>query len=163
MAQRVIGVFDRFLNAEDALDALKEAGFESNCISIVARQDKASEHVKRNDTGAGIGAGAAIGGIAGLIAGLAALAVPGIGAVIIGGPLGAALGGLGVGAAAGSITGALTGMNIPEDDANYYAETVRNGGALLLVDSSDTAAARDILQTHGAVRVTEGSATEPRA
>jgi hypothetical protein len=62
------------------------------------------------------------------------------------------IGSAGIGAAAGGFIGALTGMNIPEDDAGYYAEAVRKGGAVVLVKADEATAnmALDILNRSGA-------------
>lgn len=156
MAKTVAGVFDRFLLAEDAIQELKRAGFSQDDISIVTADRRSDAAASSDDTGkdlvAGAGAGAAIGGFAGLMLGLAALALPGVGPVLAAGPIAAALGSAGIGVAAGGFIGALTGMNIPEDDAGYYAETVRNGGAVVIVNAEDTNAseALNILNRSGA-------------
>ena len=152
MPDNVVGLFDRTLEAEDAIDELQKSGISRDQISIIAKETSAASDQQTASASAGAGAGAVIGGIAGLVAGLGALAIPGLGPIIAGGPLAMAIGSAGVGAAAGGIIGALTGMNIPESDANYYAEGVRNGRALVLVRAEGIEAehARDILNQSGA-------------
>lgn len=162
MPKTVVGLFERTLLAEDAIQKLQKAGFERNNISIVAREGS-----KELDSGdntmskavAGAGAGAIVGGIAGLVAGLGALTIPGVGPVIAAGPLAAALSSAGIGAAAGGLIGALTGINIPESDANYYAEEIRRGGALVVVKTDDEHAqlARQTLNDAGAQDIGDGS------
>jgi hypothetical protein len=168
MAKTVVGMFDRFLLAEDAVDQLEKAGFPKNDISIVAGQEGAHARKSEDDSAgmvAGAGAGAAIGGVAGLVLGLGALAIPGIGPLVAAGPIAAALGSAGIGAAAGGFLGALTGMNIPEDDAGYYAEAVRQGGAMVIVKADEAHAnvARDILNRAGArdIRDRDGQGGDP--
>lgn len=56
----------------------------------------------------------------GWLAGIGALAIPGLGPFIAGGPILAALVGTGVGGAVGGLTGALIGMGIPEYEAKRY-------------------------------------------
>lgn len=159
MSKTVVGVFGRFLLAEDALKELQRAGFPQNEVSIVAadQPEQSGDPTAEggSDAAAGARAGAAIGGIAGLVLGVGALAIPGIGPLVAAGPIAAALGSLGIGAAAGGLIGALTGMNIPEDDAGYYAEAVRQGGALVIVktDEAGADAARDVLTRSGAREV----------
>ena len=141
MAKTVAGLFHRFPKAEDALHELERGGIDRENISIVAN-DANGEYSKLAGRGAsnmvaGAGTGAAIGGVTGLILGVAALAVPGVGPIVAAGPLTAALGSAGVGAVAGGLIGALTGMNIPEEEARYYADAVRRGGALVLVKTTD--------------------------
>ena len=91
----------------------------------------------------------------GAAVGLAALAIPGLGPVIAVGPLAAALAGAGIGAASGSVLGALVGYGFSEETAEYYAEAVRRGSALVTVQVEDgrAHAARDILEDAGAVDI----------
>lgn len=96
--------------------------------------------------GAGATAGAVIGGVAGLLVGLGVFILPGVGAIVAAGPIGATLAGAGIGAAAGGIIGGLVGLGIPEKEAGYYAEGVRRGGVLLVV-RADEDKADDIADT----------------
>jgi hypothetical protein len=83
------------------------------------------------------------------------LAIPGIGPIVAAGPLAAALAGAGVGAVAGGLIGGLTGAGVPEEDANYYAESVRRGGTLVTVRADESRAdeAARIMRNHGAVDI----------
>ncbi len=83
------------------------------------------------------------------------LAIPGIGPIVAAGPIAAALAGAGVGAVAGGLIGGLTGVGVPEDDASYYAESVRRGGALVTVRADDSRAdeAASAMRDHGAVDI----------
>lgn len=146
----VVGLYDRFEDAQKAVHALTDAGFDRNNISMVAR-DKDGEYTRQLDqrgegedvtdgaaTGAGIGA--VLGGLGGLLVGLGALAIPGIGPVIAAGPLISTLAGAGIGAAAGGIVGALVDLGIPEEHAQAYAEGVRRGGTLVTLRADDAKA-----------------------
>ena len=157
----IAGAFDRMLQAEDAIRELQDAGIHSNDISVVAQGKGGAPLEASNDTAAGAEAGAAFGGIAGLALGVAAFAIPGVGPIVAAGPLAVALGAGGVGALAGGILGAFTGMHIPEDDAKYYSEAVRRGGAVLLVNVADSGTAervREILDRAGAHSPSVGDA-----
>lgn len=111
------------------------------------------------DDASGAAAGAVTGGVVGGAAGLAAslmgLAIPGIGPIIAAGPIVAALSGAGVGAVAGGLIGGLTDMGVSKPDAEFYAESVRRGGALVTVRADDDRADRaaDIMREHGAIDV----------
>jgi hypothetical protein len=111
------------------------------------------------DDASGAAAGAVTGGVVGGAAGLAAslmgLAIPGIGPIIAAGPIVATLSGAGVGAVAGGLIGGLTDMGVSDTDAQYYAESVRRGGALVTVRADDSRAERaaDIMREHGAVDI----------
>jgi hypothetical protein len=113
----------------------------------------------RVDDASGAAAGAVTGGVVGGAAGLAAslmgLAIPGIGPIIAAGPIVSLLTGAGVGAVAGGLIGGLTDMGVSQPDAEYYAEAVRRGGALVTVRADDARAERaaDIMRAHGAIDI----------
>lgn len=139
----VVGLYDELEDAREAVDELVEAGVPRSDISLVAR-DVTGEYGSYIDTyddgeevaeaaaGGAVG-GAVVGGLMGLLVGLGAFAIPGLGPVIVAGPLAAALTGAGIGAVTGGILGALVEWGIPEAEAGYYAEGVRRGGTLLAV------------------------------
>lgn len=176
MAKTVVGLFDRFEQAQSALDDLAASGFSREDLSIVMHEQtgrKAGIKPSRGErggaaegaaSGAGVGAasGAALGGAAGLLAGVGAIAIPGFGALLAAGPIvgllsGAGIG-AGVGAVAGGLIGALTNAGVPEEQANLYAESVRRGGTLLMLhEENDERAdeAADLMDRHGAVDIEE--------
>ncbi len=105
--------------------------------------------------GRGAVAGGVIGGAAGLIAGLAGLAVPGIGPLVVAGPIAAVLAGAGIGAVAGGLIGGLRQVGVSDADAESYAEAVRRGGALVIVRADDARAEdiADAMRRHGAIDI----------
>jgi hypothetical protein len=145
--KRAIGVFSRRHDAEVALTELRDAGFDLNQVSLIGkdtsgnvadigvRGDKADEGAKT-----GAASGAAIGGLGGLLVGLGALAIPGIGPVILGGAAATALAttltGGAIGAAAGSVVGGLVGLGIPENRAKEYSDRLNRGDYLVIVDGT---------------------------
>jgi len=161
--KQVVGLFSSMSDAQAALQDLRNAGFNDSDISLVARNNEGTTTNTSGDGNTRAGEDAAfgatsgglMGGLGGLLVGLGALAIPGIGPVIAGGSLAAALGsaavGAGVGAASGGLIGALVGAGIPDEDANVYAEGVRRGGALVTVQASDStmaSQAADIMDRH---------------
>lgn len=120
---------------------------------LVAKEN----HPVDDASGAAAGAitGGLVGGAAGLAASLAGLAVPGIGPIIAAGPIVSLLTGAGVGAVAGGLVGGLTDVGVPRADAEYYAEAVRRGGALITVRADDARAERaaEIMRSHGAIDI----------
>jgi hypothetical protein len=88
----------------------------------------------------GAGFGAAMGGLGGLVVGLTVLTVPGVGPVLAGGLLAAALTGAGVGAITGGMVGALTEVGIPKEHVHYYSKELRRGGVLVVVATTDAMA-----------------------
>ena len=154
------GIYKTQAGAEQAVDALKTAGFRNTDISALfpeneGTKDFAHEKNTKAPEGAatGAGTGAVLGGALGWLAGIGALAIPGVGPLIAAGPIMAALAGAGVGGTVGGLTGALVGMGIPEYEAKRYEGRVKEGGILLSVhcDSSDwTKKAKEILERTGA-------------
>src|SRR3712207_3073048 len=101
MAKTIVGLFDSFRMAQNAVDELTRSGFSRDNISIVATDEarhgtagtsgsaRASDDTSDAGTGAAVGAttGAVVGGAAGLIASLAGLTIPVIGPVLAAGPI----------------------------------------------------------------------------
>lgn len=163
----VFGIYPNQASVESGVDALKEAGFSNNDISVLfphneGTKDFAHEKSTKAPEGAstGAGAGAVLGGGLGWLAGIGALAIPGLGPFIAAGPIMAALAGAGVGGAVGVLTGALIGMGIPEYEAKRYEGRVKDGGILLSVhseSSDETKRAKAILETTGAQDISSTS------
>lgn len=108
-------------------------GVSSADISVVGRHAKADE----SNAGEGAGIGAVLGGAAGLLAGIGLIAIPGIGPVVAAGWLASTAAGAAAGGVAGGIVGALTSAGHSDEDANYYAETIRRGGTVVSVRAAD--------------------------
>lgn len=132
----VVAVYPDHASAEDAVKALEGAGFSLNHISIMGRDFQVSEtpigFVTTGDVAAqGASAGAWAGGIFGLLMGAAFLILPGVGPVVIAGPLAAALlGGVEgalAGAAIGGIAGALVGLGVSKEHAIKYETELKAG------------------------------------
>jgi hypothetical protein len=118
-------------------------------------QDTDTGETVASGAGKGAVAGGVIGGTAGLIAGLAGLALPGIGPLVAAGPIAAALTGAGIGAVAGGLIGGLRQVGVSDTDAEYYAEAVRRGGALVIVRAEDDRAEQvaGIMRSRGAIDI----------
>ena len=160
--KRAVGTFSSYQDAETALRELKDSGFSMDRVSVVGndvdrhtdasgadasnRLQDAGRHAA-HDTEADEGvkkgavAGGTVGGLTGLLVGLGALAIPGVGPVMLGGAvataLATAISGGAIGAAAGSLVGGLVGLGIPEDRAKVYGDRVSRGDYLVMVDGSD--------------------------
>jgi hypothetical protein len=142
--QNAVGVFRDRSSAECAIDRLLAAGYSRDHISMVMREtDDANKWaegygVKTNKAGegaaVGAGTGGVLGGIAGFLAGLGLLAIPGIGPLLAIGPIAGALAGIVAGGTAGGLLGALVGLGIPEEEARYYEEDVKQGSILVAVE-----------------------------
>ena len=127
------------------------SGVNRDEISIVGRTAEGKTGLLADDDRIRAGEGAALGGIAGLVATVAALMIPGIGAIVAIGPIGAALTAAITGAVGGGIAGALMDAGVGREEAGYYEERFKEGGVLLTVRTDDGRYdnARAILQRHG--------------
>ena len=115
--------------------------------AVAAKDSKATQ-----GAAAGAGIGAALGGSLGWLAAVSALAIPGLGPLLIAGPLLGAF----TGAVAGGAVGVLVGVGIPEDEAKLYEERLKKGGVLVSAHagtSEDVDRARNILQRTGATDI----------
>jgi Heat induced stress protein YflT len=153
----VVGVFENRLQAEQAIDELHHAGFADNQIGYALRGEHSEKGLEppHEETRNEAATGAISGGIFGAIVGaLAALLLPGIGPVLAGGILVAALGGAAIGAAAGGVLGALMDLGVTEEEARYYENEFKNGRTIVAVltgeDRERANQAREILHRHGA-------------
>src|SRR5712692_6363212 len=170
----VFGIYRDRQHAEQAVDALRAAGFRSTDVSVllpdnVGTKDFAHEKNTKMPEGTTTGAasGGVVGGALGWLAGIGALAIPGVGPFIAAGPIMGALAGLGVGGAVGGLIGALVGMGIPEYEAKRYEGRIKEGGVLLSVhcDTSDQITrAKELLKHTGGQDISssgEASADRP--
>jgi len=150
------GVFATREAADQAIAALKAAGYRDDQIGMIAKD--ASGNTTHTDgdgnnyagTGAAVGmaAGAATGAAIG--AGVAMGVIPVIGPVLAIGTLGTVLLNAAGGAAIASLAGALVGYGIPEEDAQYYEGEVKAGRYLVTVNADDrTADVRSVYTKHG--------------
>jgi hypothetical protein len=160
--KRALGVFPSRHHAEVALTELRDSGFPMDRVSAIGKDADRDDRIagadvsdrvgteagNQADEGAKAGAlgGGALGGLGGLLVGLGALAIPGIGPVMLGGAtataLATALTGGALGAAAGGLGGALVGLGIPDERAKIYNDRVSRGNYLVIVDGTDDEIAR---------------------
>lgn len=173
----VVGVFADRNDADSAVKTLESEGYKTEDMSVVVRdqQDMRGQQDNNSDfaenTTAGAVAGGAVGGLAGLLIGVGAIAIPGLGAFLIAGPIAAALGLTGAaattltgaltGVLAGGLIGALTSLGIPEKEARYYEERVREGAVLLLVNASGDSDVSVIEDTFNRYNAEEVRSLEP--
>jgi uncharacterized membrane protein len=168
MTKTVVGSFEGHESAQRVSQILKEQGFRDDEISVIA-SDVAGVHRPRalpsgeeppSNTATGAVTGGVVGGAVGLVANLAAVAIPGLGAIVAAGPLVVALTGAGAGALAGGLIGGLTDEGVPEEHAAYYAEALRRGGAIVAVRADDVRADRaaEIMMMNGGIDIEERAA-----
>ncbi len=158
----VVAVLNTHIEAEGAVKELQKAGFDMKKLSIVGRDYHAEEHVVGYyNTGDRVRywgkLGAFWGGFWGLLFGSAFFVVPGIGPIVVGGPLvvwiiGALQGAVIVGGLS-AVGAALYSLGIPKDSILKYERSLKSNKFLVVAHGTtgEIDLARDILRGAGSV------------
>lgn len=160
-----IAVYEEHWQADEALKALQNEGFDMKRLSVVGRDYHTDDHVHGYYITGGDRVkfwgklGAFWGGLLGLAFDAAFFWVPGIGPLLVAGPLvGALLGaleGAAVGGGLSALGAAFYDMGIPEDSIVEYEDAIKeNKFVMVLVgSSSEVEHARNILEASPAQEV----------
>jgi uncharacterized membrane protein len=157
MSNSVVAIYPTHEAAETAIRELQQSGFDMKKLSIVGRDYHTDEHVvgyyNASDRMKSWGKnGAFWGGVWGILFGSAFFAVPGLGPLLVAGPLVALIvstleGAVVVGGL--SVIGAgLLSLGIPKDSVVRYETALKNDQFVLVasVSSHDAAKAKEILR-----------------
>jgi uncharacterized membrane protein len=161
----VVAVYGTHTGAEEAVKELQRAGIDMRTLSIVGRDSHTDEHVVGYyNTGDRMKywgkTGAFWGGFWGMLFGSAFFAVPGIGPMLVAGPLVAwivgALEGAVVFGGLSAIGAGLYGMGIPQDSVIQYEMALKTDNFLLMVHGTppEVARAKDIIDGTQPINVT---------
>jgi uncharacterized membrane protein len=157
----VVGIFNSHIEAEKSIKELQRAGFDMKKLSIVGKDYHPEEHVvgyyNVGDRMAVWGKlGAFWGGFWGLLFGSAMFVIPGIGPLIVFGPLvgwivGALEGAVVVGGL-GALAAALSSIGIPNNSIVKYETAIKSSKFLVIAHgtANEVANAKSILDTAGA-------------
>jgi hypothetical protein len=157
----VVAVYDSHEQAEHAVKALQLAGIDIKSLSIAGRGVHTDEHVvgyyNTGDRMKHWGkVGAFWGGFWGLLFGSAAFAIPGIGPVLVAGPLVswivAGLEGAVVVGGVSAVGAGLVSIGIPKDSVIKYEAALKTDKFLFIVHGSPNA-------VYGARFILDGSGT----
>jgi len=154
----VVAIYDTHSQAEEAVKELQRSGFGMKKLSIVGKDYHTDEHVVGYyNTGDRMKywgkLGAVWGGFWGLLFGAAFFAIPGIGPVLVAGPLVAwivgALEGAAVVGGLSAVGAGLYSIGIPKDSVMKYESALKADKFILLAHgtAAEVAKARDIIQT----------------
>jgi len=160
----VVGIFNSHPDAETSIKELQHAGFDMKKLSIVGRDFHTEEHVvgyyNAGDRMKVWGKlGGFWGGFWGLLFGSALFVIPGLGPLVVFGPLVtwivAALEGAVVMGGLSALAAALYSIGIPHDSCLQYETAVKSNKFLVIAHGTgeDVALARNILQMAGAAHV----------
>ena len=157
----VVAVYDSHEEAERAVKALQRAGVDMRSLSIAGRDTHTDEHVvgyyNAGDRMKYWGkVGAFWGGFWGLLFGSAAFAIPGIGPILVAGPLVswiiAGLEGAAVVGGVSALGAGLVSIGIPKDSVIKYEMALKTDKFLLIVHGAPDA-------VYGARFILDGSGT----
>jgi uncharacterized membrane protein len=160
----VVAIYGTHAQAEEAVKELQKSGFDMKKMSIVGKDYHTDEHVVGYyNTGDRMKywgkMGAFWGGIWGMLFGAAFFVIPGLGPILVAGPLVAwiigALEGAVVVGGLSALGAGLYSIGIPKDSVVKYETALKSDKFLLLAHGTadEVAKARDILQTTHAVEV----------
>jgi uncharacterized membrane protein len=160
----VVAIYDTHTQAEEAVKELQRSGFDMKKMSIVGKDYHTEEHVvgyyNAGDRMKYWGKmGAFWGGIWGMLFGAAFFAIPGIGPVLVAGPLVAwiigALEGAVVVGGLSALGAGLFSIGIPKDSVVKYEAALKSDKFLLLAHGTadEVARAKNIMQTTHPVEV----------
>jgi uncharacterized membrane protein len=161
----VVAVYASHLEAEAAVKELQRGGIDMHSLSIVGKDSHTDEHVVGYyNTGDRMKywgkTGAFWGGFWGLLFGSAFFAIPGLGPVLVAGPLVAwIVGGLEGAAVVGGLSAigaGLYGMGIPKNSVVEYELALKTDKFLLMVHdkASEVEKAKNIIATTRPINVT---------
>lgn len=141
MAKTLVGSFDTFEHASRVVDALERTGVPHGDLNLVA-----------NDAAGRLAAGR---GGAGGSAAMSRTRTSGDATSEGAAGDETVASGAGKGAVAGGLIGGLRQLGVSDTDAQYHAEAVRRGGALVIVRADDARAqaVADAMRSHGAIDI----------
>lgn len=157
----VVAIFKTHVEAEEAIKELQKGGFDMKKLSIVGRDRHTEEHVvgyyNAGDRMKYWGSlGAFWGGLWGLLFGAAVFWIPGLGPLVVGGPLVswivAALEGAAVMGGLSALGAGLYSIGIPKDSIVKYEHEIANDRYLVVAHGTneEVGHAKNILDTTGA-------------
>lgn len=136
--------------AENVINELSRIGIPSKDISIVVKDEVTGACVKEGVVSS-LGPERILVGITSILAGIGALAIPGVGGILMAGPCTVAL----TDVLAGGLIGGLLGLGLPNEDALLYGKDLEIGGILLSIPTTAVSegAVNDILRKHHASQI----------
>lgn len=162
----VVGVYESLHKAEQAVWILRRGDFPQQQISLVSsglteKPELTRELEMGDDSVRDAAIGAGLGGVVGVLAGLGAVAVSGVGAIFMFGPVAVAL----TAATVGAYLGGLAGWGVHRRDIEHYEHCIKNGSVLVVANGSplELVDAKRILQETDAAEVRMHARTSSEA
>lgn len=137
--EQISGLFTSYKDFSDLVESLNLRGYREEDISVLMSEHTHNQYfAPQENTKAPEGAavGSLSGGILGAIIGgltlVGNIILPGSG-LLVAGPLVGALTAGAIGAAAGGLIGSLVGAGIPEHEAKFFEDALKQEGRILVV------------------------------
>jgi hypothetical protein len=170
----VVAIFEKHAEAEAAVKQLQRSGFDMKALSIVGKSYHTDEHVvgyfNAGDRMLFWGQqGAFWGALWSILFGSAFIMVPGVGPLLIAGPLVAwmmtVLEGAVVVGGLSALGGALASIGIPNDSIVQYETEIKAGKFMMVMNGTpeDVSQAEAILSRDGSVQVETHLVETPQA
>jgi hypothetical protein len=136
---QVSGIFRAERNLSNLMEDLHNRGIREDDVSILMAEHTRNRFFSIDDqtkSPEGVTIGGLSGGLLGALLGGLTVAgtvlIPGLG-LVVAGPLVGALAGAGLGGAAGGLIGALVGSGIPEHEAKFYEDALKEEGNIFVL------------------------------
>jgi len=158
LTNSVVAIYDSHSQAEEAVKSLQKSGVDMKKLSIVGKDYHSEENVRGYyNTGDRMmywgKLGAVWGGFWGMLFGAAAFAIPGIGPVLVAGPLVAWIIGVLEGAVVmgglSAVGAGLFSIGIPKDSVIKYETALKADKFIVIAHgtAAEVARVRDVMQT----------------
>jgi hypothetical protein len=156
---QVSGIFNSEREIESLLSELRSRGLRDEDISVLMSEQTRDKYValreeSKSPEGATVGSvsGGILGAILGGLSVVGNVFLPGIG-LLVAGPLVGALSGAAIGTATGGLIGALVGAGIPEHEAKFFEDAIKEEGNVFIiahVPHEDTGEIKNLFNRYGA-------------
>jgi uncharacterized membrane protein len=171
-SEAVVAIYHTHLEAEKAVKELQRRGMDMRSLSIVAKDYHTEEHVvgyyNVGDRMKRWGStGALWGGFWGILFGSAFFAIPGVGPLLVAGPLVAwivgALEGAAVVGGIGVLSAGLVSMGVPKNSVLEYETAIKSDKFLLIVsgNAAEVVKARELIETTNPAHLALHSKEQP--
>ncbi len=158
---QVSGLFTSYTDFSNLIESLNTRGYHEEDISVLMSEQTHRQYFSPQENtkapeGASIGglSGGIIGAIIGGLTVIGSVAIPG--GLLVAGPLVGALTAGALGAATGGLIGGLIGAGIPEHEAKFFEDALKNKGQILVVahvPKDETKEAKAIFERNNATRL----------
>ena len=149
----IAGVYESHDDAVQAVQTLKDAGYDTKNISVVSKAELVDDHIHvKSDhkvETAEVSVGVAAGSLVGILTGVGVFAIPGLGFLFGAGALVGAIAGIEFGLLGSGVVAILSSMGIDKTHADKYEKHLNEGKYLLFVQGDEKSIhhAHEVLHT----------------